>query len=117
MEQYELEKYTIEVTASGKSTKSPSAKTRVEHSKIIGIFALLKGGSQANFQSLMSINVQGENLISDEKFHPFIIEKTNSLSVKDSMWLVDKDIHNSDVKIEYIDGEQEIVKGDLTLVR
>ncbi len=52
----------------------------------------------------MIISVGGENLISHEKFHASIIEKTNSLSVTESMWLVDKEINNSDIKIEYQDG-------------
>jgi len=101
----ELEKFEINVTTRGQNVKI-NEKTVVEHSKIIGIFGLLKGGTQANFLSTLIISVNGENLISHEKFHASIIEKTNSLSVLDSMWHVDKDINNSDIKIEYQDGSE-----------
>ncbi len=103
---YELEMYELKVTSqNGKANVSD--KTRTEHKKIIGIFCVLKGGSQPNFQSTIKISVDREPLVSDVKFHPFIIEKTNALSVEEAMWMCDKDINNSDVKIEYRDGGEQ----------
>ena len=101
----EFETFEIKVKEQGELVKV-NESTAVEHSKIIGIFGLLKGGTQANFLSTMIISVNGENLISHKNFHASIIEKTNSLSVLDSMWIVDKEINNSDIRIEYKDGSE-----------
>ncbi len=99
----EIESFKIEIATANDEFKI-SEKTKIEHKKIVGVFCLLKGGNQPNYNSKLSIAINSENLVSVEPFSPFLIEKTNSLSVFDSMWKVDKDINTSDISIKYTDG-------------
>jgi len=103
----ELEAYRIDITNPNTSQiVKLNQKTKIEHKKIIGVFCALKGGNQANYKSKVSISINSENIISAEPFNIFLIEKTNSLTMENCMWKLDKEIKASDVNINYEDANE-----------
>jgi len=98
----ELESHKI-VVPSANAVVRVDSKTKIEHKKIIGLFLMLNGGTNANYNSKLSVSVDTKAIVSPQQFHAFIIEKTAALSIVEAMWHVDIEIQSSDIHIQYND--------------
>ncbi len=102
----ELESYEMKVSSAGQILRK-DFKTKIEHKKIMGMFLTHRvptGGTSANRNSRLAIQVNRNFIFSQGLFHYTLLEKTEALTIYETAWRTDININNADIQIEYHDG-------------
>ena len=101
----EYETYEIEVPSPNKLVTLNNIQTKAEHDRLLGVFGFYKGNGIDTIGSKLRIMIGNRHILSTRYIDFSIIEKTNTLSIEQSAVRLDVPVSNTDVKIEYIDGD------------
>jgi hypothetical protein len=105
----ELELFELPITNAGQLHTLKGRQTKIEHTKLLGVFTSFKGEGNDLLGSKFKISVQNRSIVSPDFVDFNVIEKTKFIPINEALYPLDVNISASDVSIEYTDGNTTAV--------